>query len=56
MCYMNCVHCIYLMLLAIGLNKIFLIPDSLCGELRNDNNVFDCKTVIFVCFTLYKYI
>ena len=28
MCYMNSVHCIYLMLLAIGLNKIFLIPDS----------------------------
>ena len=28
MCYMNSVHCIYLMLLAIGLNKLFLIPDS----------------------------
>ena len=28
MCYMNSVHCIYLMLLVIGLNKIFLIPDS----------------------------
>ena len=27
MCYMNSVHCIYLMLLAIGLNKLFLIPD-----------------------------
>ena len=24
---MNSVHCIYLMLLAIGLNKLFLIPD-----------------------------
>ena len=31
MCYMNSVLCIYLMLLAIGLNKIFLIPDS-CHE------------------------
>ena len=29
MCYMNSVHCIYLMLLAIGLNKLFLIPATL---------------------------
>ena len=28
MCYMNSVLCIYLKFLAIGLNKIFLIPDS----------------------------
>ena len=27
MCYMNSVHCIYLILLAIGLNKIFLNPE-----------------------------
>ena len=28
-CYMTTLHCIIFMLLAIGLNKIFLIPDSL---------------------------
>ena len=32
MCYMNSVHCIYLVLLAIGLNKLFLIPDSLFNK------------------------
>ena len=35
MCYMNSVHCIYLMLLAIGLNKLFLIPDSSCSDMLN---------------------
>ena len=37
MCYMNSVHRIYLMLLAIGLNKIFLIPelDKFVNECSN---------------------
>ena len=34
MCYMNSLHCIYLMLLAIGLNKLFLIPDSCWSQNR----------------------